>query len=62
MFFYVERGVIIEKKVCNKIVLHKFEIALKKNMYFEATIGNKLHVFEIFNAFEIVYTYYKVLC
>ena len=35
LLFYVEKGVIIEKKVCGERVLHKFEIAfLKKNMYF----------------------------
>ena len=62
MLFYVEKAVMI-KKICDEIVLHKFEIAfLKKVMYFEAKIGNKLHSFEFFYAFEIVYTYYKVLC
>ena len=42
------------------MVLHKFEIAFLKQkiMYFEATIGNKLHHFEFFYAFAIVYTYY----
>ena len=44
MFFYVEKEVIIEKKVCAEMVLQKFEIAfLKKIICYEATIGTKLH-------------------
>ena len=60
LLFYVDKVAMLEKN-CDEIVLRKLEIAIlkKKFKYFEATIGNKLHPFDFFYAFEIVYTYTK---